>query len=179
MKLTKLLPLILMLGLAACSDDGSTADVPAAAEKGALDAVILAEAPLEPMPIATLRESAKPGDEVVFHGSVLGSHTVFMDGRAVMTVGDPAKLTACNKKPDDHCETPWDVCCDDPEVIKASIVTVQVLDESGKPTKSGLKGVGGLTELSDVTVKGVVSDQSNAENMVINASGIYVTPAES
>lgn len=145
-------------------------------ESGAIGEFLITEAPAEALDIADLRTTAKPGDEVVFTGNIIGSDQVFIENRSVMIVGDPNKLTSCNLHPGDSCSTPWDVCCDDPEVIKASIVTVQLVDADGKPFREGLKGLGGMKELSAVTVTGEVAEGSNTENMVVNATGIFVQP---
>ncbi|MEN8773481.1 MAG: hypothetical protein ABF379_05550 [Akkermansiaceae bacterium] len=175
MKNIILLPLGLAFIMASCSDDKETSKDDSTL-KGPLEEVVLNAAPANPMQIAELRKSAKPGDSVTFTGEVIGSFEVFMDGRAVMIMGDPNKITPCNRIPGDECETPWDVCCDDPDVITASIVTVQVVDESGKPVKSGLKGIGGVAELSAVTITGEVAESSNEKNMIINATGLFVHP---
>lgn len=164
---------ILALVLASCSEKEETSR-----KTGNIDSplshLVLDNAPDKPSDIATIRSSAKPGETVTFQGRIMGSEPVFMNGRAVMIMGDPKKLTPCNEKHDDECPTPWDVCCDDPDVVTASIVTVQAVDESGKPLKAPLKGVSGLKELSSVTVTGVVAEASNKENMVVNATGFFV-----
>jgi len=139
-----------------------------------LTSLVLEAEPEAARSISLLRSSAKPGDQVTFSGDILGSADVFMDGRAVMIMGDPAKLTACNLIPGDECETPWDVCCDDPEVVTASIVTVQALDGSGTPVKEGFKGLAGIAELSTLVVTGEVAEGSSEKNMLVNASGIFV-----
>ena len=143
-------------------------------DAGPLEEILLTNAPEKAVDIADMRQSAKTGDTVTFTGTVIGSDPVFMDGRAVLIMGDPKKITACNLIPGDECETPWDVCCDDPDVIKASIVTVQVVDDAGKPLKTGLKGLGGMKELSALTVTGEVAKGSNDDNMLVNATGIFV-----
>ena len=94
--------------------------------------------------------------------------------RGMVMLGDPTKMTPCNRIPGDECPTPWDVCCDDPAVIKKSISTVQFLDENGKVIKTGLKGYQGIKELSFLTVKGTIAEQSNPENLLINASAFHV-----
>ena len=58
--------------------------------------------------------------------------------------------------------------------MRASIATIQVIDENGKPVKSGLRGLGGLQELSNLIVVGEVAKESNAENFLVNATGIHV-----
>lgn len=176
MKLTKLLALGLTLALASCSEKKETTESTSNGDSGSLTSLVLKSAPEGALDIADLRKSGKPGDTVTFTGHVLGSDPVFMDGRAIMIMGDPKKITACNLHPDDECETPWDGCCDDPDVINASIITVQIVDEAGKPLKTGLKGLGGMKELSALTVTGEVAENSNESNMLVNATGIYVQP---
>lgn len=190
MKYKTLMTVALAVALTSCSEDkqaddssgkadgkGLADDSSGKADDGALTSLLLDEAPADPMDIAEMRKTSKKGDLVIFKGTLIGDLDIFMDNRAVMKMGDPKKLTACNLIPGDECETPWDVCCDDPEVIKASIVTVRVLDEDGGVLKAGLKGVGGLEELRAVTVTGTVDASSNTDNMQINATGIFVHPA--
>lgn len=170
-----LLLLSLAFGLSSCSDDKETSNQESVA-KGPLAQLVLVAKPEKAQDITSIRTTAKPGDDVTFTGEVIGSDSVFMDGRAIMIMGDPKKLTACNKIEGDKCERPWDVCCDDPDVITASIVTVQVVDDAGKPLKETLKGTGGVKELSTVTITGVIAEGSNESNMLVNATGIYVHP---
>lgn len=175
-KQTKLLALGLTLALASCSEKKEASETNSNSDSGGLTSLVLTTAPDDAVNIADLRKSGKPGDTVTFTGHILGSDPVFMDGRAVMVMGDPKKLIACSLNPGDQCETPWDVCCEDPDVIKASIVTVQVVDDAGKPLKTGLKGLGGMKELSAVTITGQVADNSDESNMLVNATGIYIQP---
>ncbi|HSG33168.1 MAG TPA: hypothetical protein VLA37_01440, partial [Sphingomonadaceae bacterium] len=62
------------------------------------------------------RTTAKPGDEITLKGEVMGRGKVFVDGRAAFILGDPKKLTTCDKMPGDNCPTPWDACCDSKEL---------------------------------------------------------------
>ena len=163
------LPLLAALSLSSCQDETTA---PAETLASPVESLFVSTAPAEAISIAKLRSDAKPGDTVTFTGKVLGAHEVFMDGRAVMIMGDPEMLTSCDLKPDDECETPWDVCCDDAETITNNIVTVQVLGEDGAPLKTGLKGQNGLAELSVLTVTGTVADSSNADNMIVNAQSL-------
>ena len=97
---------------------------------------------------------------------------------SLLTLGDPARITSCDLIPGDECTTPWDVCCADPDVVTASVATIQVLDEQGKPLKSGLRGLGGLQELSSLIVVGEVAEGSNEKNFLVNATGIHVAMAQ-
>jgi len=135
---------------------------------------LLKEAPANAVEIATLRKTAKVGDEVTFNGKAIGAFRIFPKARSAMLLGDPNVLTSCDLVPGDMCEKPWDVCCDDEDDIKNTILTIQILDDEGKLIKTSLKGLNGLTELSEVTVTGIVAEGSNENNMIINATGIYV-----
>ena len=174
MKQYAILALASIFALASCSEEKGAASSSTSEEDSSLSALVIKEEPAKAIDISDLRKTAKAGDLVTFSGDVLGSMNVFMDGRAVMILGDPKKMTACNLIPGDECETPWDVCCDDPDVIKASIVTVQAVDEAGKPLKEGFKGIGGMKELSSLVVTGEVAKGSTDSNMLVNATGIFV-----
>jgi hypothetical protein len=124
--------------------------------------------------IPAFRDAVQPGDEVVFEAKVMGTETPFVEGRALVVVGDEGTLTSCNLRPGDTCETPWDVCCDDPKAIRAGTATVQVVDQAGQVIKTGLRGAGGLQELSRVRVAGVVAPQATGDALIINAHAIEV-----
>ncbi len=183
---TSTLALITTLALSSCGDDKKTTDTTTSSETTtdekdeaqtiSLDAFIMKDAPADTLDISAMRKTASPGDPVSFDGKIIGGKKVFVRNFAVMTVGDPKKLTSCDLKGGDceNCGTPWDVCCDDPDEIKANIVTVQIADDNGKPVKTGLKGFNGLKELSEVVISGTVAKGSNKDNMIINATGIYV-----
>lgn len=126
----------------------------------------------EPVAIAELRRAAKPGDAVVIEAKVIGAEKPFVDKRAVFIVGDPDKLTSCDLHEGDTCPTPWDVCCEDPRAIRENTATVQVVDAEGRVLPHGLRGIGGLRELSRVRVTGVVAPMSDGGALVINATAI-------
>lgn len=184
MKINQLIKLGLLgvaVAFSSCSDDKSGSLVDAELNKheteiASLTAILLSEEPANAMDIADMRKKAASGDPVVFRGKAMGGPEIFMDKRAVMILGDPNKITSCDLNHGENCATPWDVCCDDADVIKASIVTVQITDADGKPLKTTLKGLGGIKELTNVIITGQVAKGSNEDNMIINATGIYVMP---
>ena len=139
-----------------------------------LEYILLKEKPTDAIPISDLRTKHKAGDTVTFKGQIIGAKKVFIDELASMTMGDPKKMTTCNLRPGDGCQTPWDVCCDEPQVINDNIVNVQILDETGAPIKAGIKGLSGIKEMSDLIITGVVDKSSNEKNMIVNATGIFV-----
>jgi hypothetical protein len=169
----KYLPLFLCLALGACN---KPADEASSAPKLSLEPYFTAIAPPSPKSIHELRASAKPGDLVSLTGVVMGREEPFVNGRAAFVLADPDKVTACNKMAmdKDSCKTPWDACCDSPEVKKAGSVTVQILGADGRVLKQGIKGEHGLKELSHVSLTGTVDKTSTADVMVINATALHV-----
>ena len=168
---------ILVLGIAAlgvlisgCSQSGI--DVGSTAETSEeLNAYILAESPGEAITVSQARESAKPGDAIVVSGRVGAAHKPFGESFATLVLGDES-LQYCNEIPDDTCETPWDACCEDRLKISANRANVQLLAD-GLPIAESLQGAGGLTELDQIVVAGLVDPSSTSDNLIINASGIY------
>lgn len=175
---TLALTLTLSLGLLGCGDSGAdqagtdgSRNTPGSADAATVPAgLFLTEAPAGATAVTELKASAKEGDEVVMHVVVGGSVSPVVAGRAVMTVVDASVNNTCTSE-EDHCETPWDYCCDLDDARKA-MATVQVVDEQGRPLAIDLgNGVGPLALL---TVKGTVGKRISDEALVINATGIFV-----
>jgi len=132
----------------------------------------------EPKAIHKVRKSVKSGDELTLKGRVMGNLHPFVEGRSIFILGDTEKLTACSDMPGDACETPWDTCCDAPELIKEGTATIQVLDADGKVLKEKIETVNGLNKLSYVVVSGKVAEGSTEDLLLLNASAIKVTEKE-
>jgi len=126
------------------------------------------------VPIPELRQTAKPGDEVVLEAKVMGTGEPFVENRALFVVGDEETLTSCDILHGDGCATPWDVCCEDPKEIRVGTATIQVVDDSGSILRHSIKGVSGLKELSRLRIAGVVAPNSTEVALIINASKIQV-----
>jgi hypothetical protein len=122
--------------------------------------------------IHLIRATAKPGDEITVSGKIMGNAKPFVDGRAAFILGDPEVLTPCNLDPSDKCTTPWDACCDSPEDKKRGIATIQVVGADGRVLKEPVEGVGGLVNLTTVTVTGKVAEGSSTDVLIINAQAI-------
>ncbi|MBF0196209.1 MAG: hypothetical protein HQL32_00790 [Planctomycetes bacterium] len=119
----------------------------------------------------------KAGATITLTGKIIGNKFPFVEGRASFVMGDPEKITSCDLMgEEDHCPTPWDVCCDDVNHIRNSTLSVQVLDQAGKVLKTGLKNQGGLKELSMISIRGVISPLSSDQAMIINAEKIMIHP---
>lgn len=142
--------------------------------ESALTSIILDSEPADALSITEVRQSIEIGKKITMAGTVMGRMEPFVDGRALVVLGDPTIITACNLRPDDHCSTPWDVCCDDHDAIKASTATIQVVDADGRPFKQGLKGAGGIKELSDLVITGSIAKGSSKDNLLVSATGIFV-----
>ena len=173
MKIVILIPLTSLLLLGACQKSTQTA-TPAETPAATFDAWFTDTAPENPQTIHLLRSTAKPGDEVTVSGLVMGRRQPFVEGRAAFVLGDPGKLTPCNRVPGDPCKTPWDVCCDDDELILESTATIQLLGEKGRVLPHSIKGAHGLTELSLVTLTGTVDKASADGALIINATRLHV-----
>jgi hypothetical protein len=141
-----------------------------------LESIMLKSEPSDALSIAEIRKSVEPGQTITLAGKVIGNRAPFVEGRAMVVLGDPTKLTSCDLKHGDACKTPWDVCCDEPSDIKKFTATIQVIDADGKLINQGLKGVNGIKELSHLIITGTIADGSNANNLIVNATGIYVKP---
>jgi len=136
--------------------------------------LILTSAPAgQPMAVTEVKANATVGDEVIVRvvagGSVEG---VFMDNRAVIKVVDAALDNPCLAD-DDHCPTPWDYCCTPNEELLPHQATIKVVDAQEKTLGASLR-TGRIEELKTLVVKGVVAPGSDENNLVINASGIFV-----
>lgn len=175
MKLT-ILASITTLGLffmTSCGEKPATEASKTEQKSSVLDSIILKEEPAEAISVNAARQNPEHGKTITVTGKVMGTPSPIVEGRAVIVIGDPAKLTSCDLRPEDSCTTPWDVCCDDQEVIKNNIATIQVLDKDGKRIKESLRDVGGIKELSVLTITGVIDESSSKDNLIINATGIY------
>lgn len=170
MKLHRILILASAGFLSACKP--APVEVAAAGPSAALSEVLAAAPAGEPQSIHRIRTTAKPGDEITIHGRIMGSASPFVDGRALFILGDPETITPCNEIPGDECDTPWDACCDAPEVKKLGTATVQIVDDEGSVLKESVEGIGGLEKLANVTVTGEVAAGSSPELLLVNASAI-------
>ncbi len=150
-----------LVGSAGC-DRKSESPKTAAALPSSL---FLATAPADAKDVKDAKPTLKAGDKVVLSGRIGGSRAPFVEGRAVFTLVDH-RLQTCADDPADTCTTPWDYCCEAPEVLNANMATVQVVNAEGQPLKAGLDGVHGLKPLAKVTVVGTVT-QAEKGNLLV------------
>jgi len=170
--------LLLFCFLTACSQDPLPEPGNSAVDSQdtvKIEAVLNTPSPLDEVEnIAEAKATAKKGDTLTLQGKIMGSPHPFVGGRAAFTMGDPEVLISCDLMEGDTCETPWDNCCDDPKLIQAQTVLVQIVDDQGIVLRAPIKGVQGIAELSELRVTGIVeSDPSNGV-LILNATAMDI-----
>ena len=121
------------------------------------------------------RGDVAPGQVLQVTGRIAGKMEPFSPDYATLILADES-LETCERRPGDTCPTPWDACCVDPAQIKSLRILVQLADGEGRPLEGSLQDVGGLTELSRVTVVGLADPSSTSANLILNATKIYYCP---
>jgi hypothetical protein len=149
------------------------ANATAAANGGFPAALWLTAEPADAKPVAEVKKTAAAGQDVIVFGRIGGGKDPFVTGRAMFMLADRS-VQSCVEKHGPGCTTPWDYCCEPKELVLASTTTVQIVGPDGKPLKVGLASEHGLKPLTEVVIAGKVS--SAGENVVIDATGIYVKP---
>jgi hypothetical protein len=182
---TNLSALALLAALAACGDDQhgdqpSHATPPAKAAAGAagLPAGLVTTGPADGPGVAAAKATAKQGQPITLVGRIGGSRRPFVEGRAVFTIVDPAVKSCSDLGDADHCETPWDYCCEPRENLKRHIATIEIDGADGKALPVAVKGVAGLDPLATVAVTGTVTEANDAGLLVVRATHIEVKPAK-
>jgi hypothetical protein len=129
--------------------------------------------PASAISVEALIKSAEQGEEYTVVGVIGGTMEPITSGFASFVLADDS-ITFCNEMESDHCPTPWDACCEDPDKVKNGRISVQFAGKDGIPLQTELKGVNGIENLAMVTVRGVPDPASTKENLILNASGIFV-----
>ena len=160
--------------LSSCKESGTTATSETTAPSADFSEYFTEDEIADAQDIHVVRSTAKPGDKITLKGEAIGRGKIFVDGRASFILGDPTKLTSCDKIPGDSCETPWDACCDSKELKRVGIASIQIVDEDGRVLDGDIKGTDGLKELSTLTVTGTVAETSTEDNLIVNAEKIHV-----
>lgn len=161
--------LALALVLSACGEKSVPTATPSDPR---LEAVFVSAEPAGAVSVIEARKQPGPGTEVTVIGRVAGAMEPFSKDFATLVLADDTVMT-CDRNPGDACETPWDACCVEPKVLAASRLSVQVSGADGRPLGGTLKGVKGLKELDQLVIKGTVAPGSTAENLIIEATGIF------
>lgn len=135
--------------------------------------LFLDSAPQEVAAVKELKVSAKEGDEVAVRTVVGGRKSPVVAGRAVWMAVDADLYNACTR-PGHGCPEPWDYCCAEPNELKQNSLTIQVLDEKGRPLAVDLDTETQIAPMTTLVVRGTVAARPNPETLVVNATGIFV-----
>ena len=166
-----ILKVILAFYLSSCTND-----------QNSKNKVILAEIPNSfkfsedlgaSISVCQFRETNDTTKDYIVEGFIGGRKNPFAENRAIFIIGDNT-LETCDEKPDDHCPTPWDVCCEDRKKILSSTISVQILDANGSIINGTLKGVSGIDSGKKIKVRGKLNTKSTAEAIILNAEAIQI-----
>lgn len=161
----------LVLVLTACGPSDSPS-ISRTSKDNTLTTMQLSEAPKNVLRVASVRARANPGTSITVRGQIGGTRLPFVDGYAGFVLADP-ELVFCDEMGDNHCNTPWDACCEDPDKLKAMRVSVQFVDAIGNPIQQNLQTSIGLNEFDEVVVIGTVAESSTPTNVIIEATTLY------
>ena len=160
--------LVLVSLVSACGGEGSAKS--AAAPKSALpESFHLAAAPAGAKTVLEAKATAAGAAEI----AVRGTASEFVEGMAAFTLVD-ASMKSCADMGEDHCETPWDYCCNDATELARGSALVD-FREDGKILSTGARGFHGLDHLAQVVVVGKPTLDASG-NLSIAATGVHVLP---
>jgi hypothetical protein len=173
MKTNNRLPSALLLALLLAGCQPAEEESPAAPSGPSGMSLLLESEPPGALSVSEAVSRLQPGDPAVVYGRIGATVDPFIDGFAGFVLGD-AGLVYCDEMGDgDHCATPWDACCEDPDKIAAGRASVLFTDATGKPLTIDLPSAYGLAGLDHVVVTGTVAEESTPANLVLHASGFY------
>jgi hypothetical protein len=139
----------------------------------------LSEAPPTSERILSAKASVTPGAAVTLRGRIGGRVNPFFEGQSAFLLVDSEHAVACDQMGDDgHCSTPWDFCCEDRSKLAEASAIVRFVDAEGQPFPKSLAGVNNWQPGDYVVVVGTVAAGASSASYVVNASGIYLEPAD-
>jgi hypothetical protein len=147
---------------------GGSASAPGTPQKASWR---LTSMPADAVEIAGAKSSAKAGDQIALHGRIGGRKDPMSKDSAIFVMMD-AGVPSCADAEGDTCETPWDYCCETPDMLAANNATVQLVDDSGNPLEIDLSSYG-FEPLDEVVVVGTVAPRPTEQVLTIKASGLY------
>jgi hypothetical protein len=114
-----------------------------------------------------------PNTELVVNGFIGGLRKPFATHRATFVLADES-LERCDEIDDDHCNTPWDVCCEDRNKVMLGTLTVQFTDTNGSVLRGNIQNIHRLRPGIGIQIHGKVAKESLPNAMVINASKFMI-----
>lgn len=173
-RIESLLVLVSLAGLAGCHPPTSQhADVRSQSLDGSStnrEAILVAEAPVDAVGVIAARADAQHDEAIVVTGRIGGSTNPWIADRAAFSLVD-LSCKPCNDLDDDHCDTPWDYCCES-KLPKARLL-VKVVDEAGEVVAADARKLLGLKELQTLVVSGKAKRDADG-NLSILARRIHI-----
>ena len=114
-----------------------------------------------------------PDTDLIVNGFIGGLRRPFATHRASFVLADES-LERCDEIDDDHCNTPWDVCCEDRNKVMLGTLTVQFTDTNGSVLRGNIQNIHRLRPGIGIQIHGKVAKESLPNAMVINASKFMI-----
>ena len=161
---------LLAFTMAAC--DGAAA--PQSKTTAIIPAGMITKGPAAGTGVTAAKLTAKQGETITVVGRIGGSEDPFVADRAVFTIVDPSLKSCADAGDPDHCETPWDYCCEDRASLKRGTATIEFAGSDGRPLKGSVRGMSGLDPLVTVAVTGTVTERNDAGMLVVRATKVEI-----
>jgi hypothetical protein len=156
-------------------DEKSTATSTKTAASSIPNTFFTTDRPAKVQDLVEVKKSAKKGDEVTFLARIGGrKNASFVPTLAMMIVADP-KLLSCELMGEtEHCATPEDYCCEDPELYAQGLGTIRFMDSNGDVYPYSVEGDHGMEVLKYVVVDGTVVDINDNGLFIVDANKVWV-----
>lgn len=167
---------LLLISLVGCGNDETDTLGTVTVSSSIPSSFFTAERPDGVKDLVEVKKTAKKGDEVTFLARIGGrKNASFVPTLAMMIIADPG-LISCEimSNAEDHCATPEDYCCEDPELYAKGLGTVRFMDEMGDVYPFSVEGAHGLEILKYIVVKGTVNDINENGLFIVDANKIWV-----
>jgi hypothetical protein len=164
------LAILLLISAVACKEKSALqTNNDYTAHSSQLQSILSLSRPAQPKSVKdAANPKPAPGSSIVVTGRVGGTKKPIGDFACLTLVqGDMPNCREEGGMP--NCPTYWDLCCSD---LRDKICTIQVMKD-GKLLRATLRGLGGLKEMSSITVSGKVSTAENGV-LVIDAEQIFI-----
>ncbi|NBD37040.1 MAG: hypothetical protein GVY10_00530 [Verrucomicrobia bacterium] len=162
--------------LAGCGKEAASSAESETVAHTAASALLLDEAPDDAPGIHEAVQNAAPGETIVATGRIGGVMEPLSEDYAGFVLTDE-RVWFCDEGEDDHCPTPWDACCEDPDKLAASRFFVQFSGENGEPLLLNLREELGLAENQQVLVRARLGAAEAASGpRILEAEGLHILP---
>lgn len=158
--------------LAGCKKSPGEAETSVPATTGLSGTLKMSAAPAEVLTLEEAVQRSKAAENVTISGRVGGTVEPITEGLAAFMLADE-EVWFCDEGESDHCPTPWDACCENPETVQALSVIVEFQDATGVPLRGDLNKDLGLMPNQTVAVTGKLTVDANG-NKVMSAESFWI-----